>query len=270
MATVRAVDRLRVSSLLLVSTAAVGCLADRSGLPWSQMVDLSHAFDAETLYWPTEEGFVLERGPAGLNASGYYYEAHRFRGAEHGGTHVDAPIHFARGGASVEALDPADLSGAAAVIDVTAAVSRDPDYLVSRQDLLDWEREHGRLPADAIVLLRTGTARFWPDRERYLGTALRGAAGVQALHFAGLAPEAAVWLVGERSVGAVGIDTASIDHGPSTDFEAHRILSAAGIPVFENVTNLDQLPAVGFWVVALPMKISRGSGAPLRIVALLP
>lgn len=270
MATVPAVPWIRAAPLLIVSVVAAGCLAARPGPPWSRMIDLSHSFDADTIYWPTEEGFVLERGAAGVNASGSYYEAHRFRGAEHGGTHLDAPVHFAEGGAAVDALEPGDLSGAAVVVDVTRAAARDRDYLISRQDLLDWEREHGRLPARSVVLLRTGFARFWPDRERYLGTSLRGRAGVEALHFPGLAPDAAAWLAAERSIGAVGIDTASIDRGPSTAFRAHRILAAAGIPVFENLANLQGLPAAGFWIVALPMKIAQGSGAPLRIVAVLP
>jgi kynurenine formamidase len=234
------------------------------------MVDLSHAFTADTIYWPTEEGFVLERGFAGITDGGYYYEAHRFRGAEHGGTHLDAPIHFAEGAAAVDELHPSELSGAAVVIDVSAACEREPDYQVTQADFLAWEAEHGLLPRSSIVLLRTGYARHWPDRERYLGTALRGSAGVAALHFPGLDPAAAEWLVRDRRIRAIGIDTASIDYGPSRDFLSHRILFAAGIAAFENVANLEKLPAQGFSVVALPMKIAGGSGAPLRIVALLP
>jgi kynurenine formamidase len=118
--------------------------------------------------------------------------------------------------------------------------------------------------------LRTGTARFWPDREGYLGTAERGLQGVRGLHFPGLDPAAAEWLVADRRIRAVGIDTASIDHGPSSDFLAHRVLFAAGIPAFENVANLAELPPKGFSIIALPMKIAGASGAPLRIVALLP
>jgi kynurenine formamidase len=113
-------------------------------------------------------------------------------------------------------------------------------------------------------------SRYWPERARYLGTELRGPEGVAALHFPGLDPLAAEWLVRDRRIRAIGIDTASIDHGPSSDFRSHRVLFAAGIPAFENVANLEKLPAEGFSVVALPMKIARGSGAPLRIVALMP
>ena len=118
--------------------------------------------------------------------------------------------------------------------------------------------------------MRTGWSARWPDRRSYLGTDVRGAEGVALLRFPGLSPQAARWLAEQRRVRAVGIDTASIDHGPSTHFEAHRALCAANIPVFENVADLGQLPAAGAFVVALPMKIAGGSGGPLRIVALLP
>ena len=168
MATVGAMTRTRRFLALVIVGLAAGCLGGDLGgdlaAPWARMVDLSHPFGAETVYWPTEEGFELERGPSGVNESGYYYEAHRFRGAEHGGTHVDAPIHFSEGGAAVDALALADLSGPAAVVEVTREVERDRDYLISRQDLLGWEEEHGRLPERAILLLQTGMSRFWPDR----------------------------------------------------------------------------------------------------------
>ena len=260
-----------LSAILALGGCLVLCGCSTSGVPsWSSVVDLTHSFDADTIYWPTEEGFVLETGFAGQAEGGYYYEAHRFRAAEHGGTHLDAPIHFAEGAAAVDDLHPMELAGEAVLIDVSDACARDRDYLVSQQDFLEWEDQHGRIPRSAILLLRTGLSRVWPDRERYLGTALHGAEGVRALHFPGLDPAAADWRVSDRRIRAIGIDTASIDHGPSTDFMSHRVLFAAGIPAFENVANLERLPATGFAVVALPMKIAGGSGAPLRIIALLP
>jgi kynurenine formamidase len=125
------------------------------------------------------------------------------------------------------------------------------------------------MPRGAIVLLRTGWERFWPNAERYLGTAQRGEAAVPQLHFPGLGRAGARWLVRQRGVKAVGIDTASIDYGQSTNFLAHRVLGAANVPVFENVARLGRLPVRGFSVVALPMKIDGGSGGPLRIMAVL-
>lgn len=145
-----------------------------------------------------------------------------------------------------------------------------PDARIRVEDLQGWEARHGPIPDRAIVLLRTGWSERWPDRERYLGTDATGPEAVAELHFPGLHPDAARWLVENRNPGAVGIDTPSIDYGQSSDFLAHRILYEAGIPGFENVTGLDALPPWGAFVVALPMKIEGGSGAPLRIVAFVP
>lgn len=253
--------------LLLIACGGGDFRAPQTG---RRIVDLSHAFDEESIYWPTEEGFVLERGPAGLTPGGYYYEAHRFRGAEHGGTHIDAPIHFHADRWHVDEIPLERLVGPGVRVEVRAAVAEDRDYRVDVADLQAWERRHGRIPDGALVLLHTGYGRFWPERGAYLGTSARGAAAVEELHFPGLHPEAARWLVAERQVRAVGLDTASIDHGPSRNFEAHQVLCAANVPVFENVGQLDRLPPRGFEVVALPMKIRGGSGAPLRIIAILP
>jgi len=233
-------------------------------------IDLTHAFGADTIYWPTEKGFVLEREFAGPNPKGYYYAANRIATAEHGGTHLDAPRHFAEGRKTSDELDVGRLVGEAVVVDVTAQCAADPVYEVSPDDLVAWERAHGRQLVDVIVLLKTGWARKWPDRAAYLGTAATGPEAVTELRFPGLAPDAARWLVEQRRIKAIGIDTASIDHGPSTHFGSHVILCGAEVPIFENVADLAALPAAGAFVAALPMKIAGGSGGPLRIVARLP
>jgi kynurenine formamidase len=235
-----------------------------------RLVDLTHPFDADTLYWPTEEGFVLERGEAGVTDAGYYYEAHRFRAAEHGGTHVDAPIHFHADRWTVDQIPLDRLIGEAVVVDVEAACARDRDHAVGVAELAAFEAAHGEIPRGAIVLLRTGVGRHWPDRGAVLGTARRGPDAVAELHFPGLSPAAARWLIQERAIAAVGLDTPSIDPGVSTRFETHQVLFAANVPAFENLANLDRLPATGSRVIALPMKIGGGSGAPLRAVAIVP
>ncbi len=233
------------------------------------LLDLTHSFDAETIYWPTEtRGFELEKVAEGMTEKGYFYSANRFCSAEHGGTHLDAPFHFSATGATVEALPLERLVGRGMVVDVSEKAHQDRDYLVGIEDFEIWEKLHGPMPEGAIVLLRTGFGHFWGDREKYLGTARLGSEAVPELHFPGLHPEAAAWLRDERRITAVGIDTASIDHGPSSDFGAHVALAAGNIPIFENVASLDSLPDDGFLVAALPMKIAGGSGAPLRIIAL--
>ena len=205
-----------------------------------------------------------------MTDKGYFYASKRFAAAEHGGTHLDAPIHFSKGGKTVDQLSLDRLIGEAAVIDVSEVCSRDPDYQVTVDDLRGWEVEHERQLVDVIVLIHTGFAKSWPDRKRYLGTEKLGSEGVAQLHFPGLDPDAAKWLAEHRSVKAVGIDTASIDHGQSQRFQSHVTLFRHNIPAFENVTNLHELPSQGATVIALPMKIASGTGAPLRIIASLP
>lgn len=259
-----------VCLLLVASCARPQPSAPPPALPEGALVDLTYAFDEHTVYWPTADGFALTPDAQGWQDAGYYYEANSFTAAEHGGTHLDAPIHFAEGMWTTDAIPLERLIGPAAVIDVSEAAAANRDYLVSVEDIERWERAHGPLMDGAIVLLRTGYGQYWPDRERYMGTAERGAEAVSQLHFPGLAPEAAAWLARERAIDAIGIDTPSIDTGQSSLFESHQHLFAANIPAFENVANLEALPATGATVIALPMKIARGSGGPLRIVAIVP
>jgi kynurenine formamidase len=243
--------------------------ARRLALPEGTFVDLSHTYDQTTVFWPTAAPFRLEKVADGVTPGGYYYAANNFFTSEHGGTHLDAPVHFAQGAQSADRIPLDRFFGEAAVIDVTAQADANADYLVTVDDLLRAEREGGPIPTGAIVLIRTGFSTRWPDAARYLGTAERGEAAATKLHFPGLHPGAATWLLDNRQPKAVGIDTASIDHGPSSAFETHRALFARNVPAFENLTNLDALPLRGALVVALPMKIGGGSGGPLRAVAIV-
>lgn len=262
--------RLRMfASLFLV---AAGCANPPSGreVPAGNVVDLSHAYDSQAIFWPTAEPFRLEKVADGVTAAGYYYAANNFFTSEHGGTHIDAPVHFAQGHQAVDEIPVERLLGDAVVVDVTQAAERDADYQVTADDFRRFEQEHGAIPSDAIVLIRTGFSRRWPDAATYLGTPARGAEAVSQLHFPGLHPDAARWMIENRPIKAIGIDTASIDYGQSTLFESHRLLYERDIPAFENLTSLDRLPGRGAFVVALPMKIRGGSGAPLRAIAIVP
>ena len=236
----------------------------------SRVIDLTHPFDEQTIYWPTEKGFLLEKGQSGLTPKGYFYSANRFAAAEHGGTHLDAPIHFFQDHRTVDAIPLEQLVGEGVVIDVREKCEDNPDYQIGIEDLRAWETEHRRQLVDVIVLLNTGYGRRWPKRKEYLGTDAIGQQAVAELHFPGLAPEAARWLVEERHIKAVGIDTASIDFGQSTHFESHVRLCEHNVPACENLADLDQLPDGPLVVIALPMKIAGGSGAPLRIAAICP
>ena len=257
-------------ALSLVSCNTVDTAAKNAWREPGRIIDLTHPFGEETIYWPTAEGFRLRIDARGRTEGGYHYEANSFSTAEHGGTHIDAPVHFGEGKRTVDEVPLEQLMGPGIVVDVREACARDRDHRVTADELQAWEREHGRIPAGAIVLLHTGFGRFWPDRARYMGTDGRGQEAVKELHFPGLDPAAARWLVSERSIRAVGLDTPSIDHGPSRSFDTHRVLSGANVPALENVARLELLPPSGFTVIALPMKIRGGSGGPVRIAALLP
>jgi kynurenine formamidase len=238
--------------------------------PAGTLVDLSHSYDKTTIFWPTAAPFALETVSAGMTPGGYYYAANNFSTSEHGGTHLDSPIHFAEGKSTVDQIALTRLVGPAIVIDVSSQSDANADYLITVADIEAAEKQDGPIPSNAILLLRTGFSRRWPDAAKYLGTAERGDAAVAKLHFPGLHPDAARWIVANRPVRAIGIDTASIDYGQSTLYESHRALFASEIPAFENLTSLERLPKRGAYVVALPMKIGGGSGAPLRAIAIVP
>jgi kynurenine formamidase len=254
---------------MLFSTLLIFSLRGKPEFPKGKIVDLSHSYDSATIYWPTEDGFRLEKEYDGMTDKGYYYASNKFCTAEHGGTHIDAPVHFARGGRTVDQIPLEQLTGEAVVIDVQKQCETNRDYQITREDLQAWEKKNGTIESGAIVLLRTGYGRRWPDRQSYMGTDERGAGAVAKLHFPGLHPEAARWLTLSRQIKAVGLDTPSIDYGQSTLFESHRILFEKNIPAFENLANLDQLPLKDFLLIALPMKIKGGSGGPLRVIAIV-
>lgn len=233
------------------------------------LVDLSHSFDGDTIYWPTSpSGFELETLSFGIGEGGYFYAANSFSTPEHGGTHIDAPIHFSEQGWSLDEIPVDRFFGSAIVIDVSDKIGKDRDYQLTVSDIEQFEKVHGRITAGAMVLMRTDHSRYWPDAAKYLGSDKQGDAS--DLHFPGYGAAAARLLVEERQVNAIGIDTASIDHGPSTDFIVHQIVGRHNVLGFENLTHLDQVSAVGATLIALPMKIGGGSGGPLRVIALVP
>ena len=235
-----------------------------------KIIDLSHDYSKETIYWVTAKQFDLDTVFAGQTENGFYYAANNFSTAEHGGTHIDAPIHFAKHGQTVEEIPLESLMGPAIKIDVSQKALDNRDYLISVDDLKDWEaKQNTEIPEGSIILLETGYSKFYPDHIKYMGTDQRGEEAVELLHFPGLSQEAAKWLTENRSIKAIGIDTPSIDYGQSKLFKAHVVLLSNNIPAFENLTNLDLVPETDFQIIALPMKIKGGSGAPLRAIALV-
>ncbi len=259
-----------ITGLLLT---ALGCTQKdpTAFLMDARWVDLTHAFEENTLYWPTNTPFSKDTVFYGITDKGYFYASFIYTAEEHGGTHFDAPLHFGHPESpTVEQIPLQQLMGPGVVVDVSEKALSDRDYLVSVSDFLEWESQYGTMPDQSIILLQTGYGQFWPDPLSYTGTDLTGEEAVAHLRFPGLDPDAAQWLVDNRKINAIGLDTPSIDRGQSVYFKAHRILCHAEITIYENVANLDKLPDSGSFIIALPMKIKGGSGAPLRIIAMVP
>ena len=198
----------------------------------------------------------------GRTDKGFYYTAYNFSAAEHGGTHVDAPIHFFENRNTVDAIPLEQLIGQGVVIRIADKVAADRSYQLSVVDVQAWEKAHGTIPDGAILLIDTGSSNLWPNRKAYMGTDERGEEAVKQLKFPGIHPTTAKFLAMERKIKAVGFDTPSLDYGGSTHFETHQILFEKNIPGFENVTNLDKLTLKGTTIIALPMKIKGGTAVP--------
>ena len=233
----------------------------------AKLVDLTYTFDENTVYWPNAEGFRHRKDSWTQSPGGYWYAAGEFASAEHGGTHLDAPVHFSEGKLTLDKLPVERLVAPVQVIDVSSKAAQDRDYRVTVEDIALWERAHTNIAENSIVVIRTGWGKFWPDRKQYLGSDVKG--DITHLHFPALSKEAAEVLV-TRKIAGLGIDTASMDYGPSADFIVHQVLNGANIYGIENIANAEKLPETGATLIVLPMKIGEGSGGPARVVALLP
>jgi len=255
-------------TVIITAVCSVLLASSLHAVEEKKLVDMTYPFSSETLHWPTAKPFNLETVNEGRTPQGFWYSSYNYSGSEHVGTHLDAPFHFAEGKWTTEKIPLAQTIGPGVVIDVRRSAEADRDYLLRVDDLQAWEKRFGRIPNGTIVLMHSGWGKYWGDRKRYFGTDAPG--DTQDLHFPGFSKEAAEFLVKQRGVKAVGLDTPSIDHGPSRNFIAHQILGGANVPIFENVASMERLPAKGATIYAIPMKIKGGSGAPLRIFALLP
>jgi kynurenine formamidase len=235
-----------------------------AGIPQGRVrvVDLTHAHREGIPAWPGDAKPFEARIQARAEQAGYFSRS--FCTLEHFGTHMDAPVHFPPGKTTVDAIPPTRLFGPAVVLDVTAQARENADYLLTPADIERWETAHGAIPAGAIVLLRTGWAARWPDEQAYRN---QDSAGV--MHFPGFSVEAVRRLI-ERRVSGLGIDTLSIDHGPSQTFEAHRVSHGADLFHLENLADLSALPPTGAFLIAAPVKLEGGSGGPARVFAILP
>ncbi|XP_055328220.1 uncharacterized protein LOC129581267 [Paramacrobiotus metropolitanus] len=243
---------------------------DLLNLQESDVIDLTHPFNNQTVYYPTMEqlGFTFQLGTVyrGVDKRGHYSAAYWFQAAEHGGTHIDAPLHTQENGSSVEGIPVTQLIGAAVVIDLSREARRNPDYKVSVEDFESWEAQNGRIPSNSILLLNFGWARRWPNRNALYGT--KHFPEDTVFRFPGVSIRAANWVLRHRTPKAIGTDAPSIDPGSEQRlFPVQHLLGRANVIVIEFVANLDRMPPIGAIVIGLPMKIDGGSGAPVRLIA---
>ncbi len=271
-------SNLRTSTLNLMKTRTffVGCIlavtvllfahrghGNAQPLGFTSVIDLTHALNAQV---PTFE--VTDKSPYQVKtlatvAKDHYF-LREFCVPEHFGTHLDAPAHFAEGLWTVDQIPPERLVSPLVVIDAIAEAKANPDYQIAVEDIAAWERIHGEIPPNAVVIANTGWNVRWNSAAEYRNADAKG-----VKHFPGYSKDAAKFLVEGRKVNGLGIDTLSIDYGPSTDFPVHQYTMAHSIYHLENVANLDHVPVSGAIVVAAPIKLEGGSGGPVRILALV-
>jgi len=233
------------------------------------ILDMTYPLDEAAIFWPTAKPFSLTKVAWGISEGGWWYASNEFSASEHGGTHSDAPIHFGAGGRTIDQIPLAEWIGPAVKVDVTAKCSKDRDYLLSADDLKAWEKDNGRIPAGSWVIMYTGIGTlYYPDKKMVLGTERIGKEAIAELSFPGFSPESIEFLLKERNIKGIAIDTPSIDRGKSQDFKVHRVLFAADKLALENIANLDKLPAKGATLYVIPMFIKEGTGAPARVFAI--
>jgi kynurenine formamidase len=243
------------------STAGEGLL-ERALKGQARIIDLTHTLGARTPTFSGERDSFRYEKLADVERDGYTMGA--FKVPEHFGTHIDAPGHFLKGSQTIDRIEARRLVAPAAVIDVRSKVESNPDYQLTAADIKEWERG-GRIPDGAVVLLLTGWDKRYADADRYRNQDSRA-----VMHFPGFSVEAVDYLIKQRKVEGLGIDTLSIDHGPSKDFAAHKLSHGAGLYHIENMTALDKLPARGAVIFIGPLPIENGSGSPARILAIAP
>ncbi len=239
--------------------------------PREKILDMTYAFGDDSIYWPTGKSFKSTKVFRGINDQGWWYASNDYEANEHGGTHADAPIHFAKNGRTIDQVPLEEWIAPAVKIDVTPQCAKNRDYLLRVEDIENFEKKYGKIPARAWVIMFTGIGtQYYPNKQKVLGTEMTGKEAVDYLSFPGFSAESAAYLLKERNITGIAIDTPSIDYGKSKDFPVHRLLCGANKLAVENIANLGKLPSVGAVLYVIPMLIKNGTGSPARIFAVLP
>jgi kynurenine formamidase len=236
-----------------------------------KILDMTYPFGDNSIYWPTGKSFKAKPMFWGINDKGWWYASNDYSANEHGGTHVDAPIHFYQKGRTMDQIPLQEWIAPAVKIDATKQCTENRDYLLKKEDIINFEKKYGKIPPKAWVIMYTGIGtQYYPDRKKVLGTDMKGEEAVKKLSFPGFSVESVKFLLKERDITGIAIDTPSIDYGKSTEFLVHRELFKENKLAIENIANLDKLPPTGATLYPIPMLIEKGTGAPARIFAILP
>jgi kynurenine formamidase len=227
----------------------------------NKYLDLSHTIDETTTVWPGTTPFHRELRLDYLSDGCRVFDYHSTQGL---GTHIDAPSHFINGARSIHQLTLQELISPTCVIDIREQVSRDPDYVLTRDDVLRWESVQGKITVGHIVIIFTGWSQYWQDANKYFNADAQGIS-----HFPGVDVSAAELFV-QREIVGLGIDTASVDCGSTQNYPVHHVLLGNSLYHIENLTNLELLPSRGATLFALPTKVKDGPEASARVVAVLP
>jgi kynurenine formamidase len=226
----------------------------------TRVLDLSYAINDQLVPWPGDKRWFEAQVNATVEKNGYFTRS--FWMLEHYGTHLDAPIHFPPGRATVDQIAAKQFFGPAVVLEVREEGAKDADYQAPVSRVEQWEKKHGRILQGSIVLLRTGWAARWPDAQKYRNQDAQG-----KMHFPGFSAEAAKLLI-SREVSGIGCDTMSADYGASEDFAVHHLVLGAGLYQLENLSDLSGLPEAGAFLVVAPIKLEGGSGGAVRVFAI--
>lgn len=226
------------------------------------VIDLSHAVSEDAPNWDGKPSSLKTRTLLTHERDGFYAREITFD--EHVSTHIDAPAHVLNGMWTVDQIPPERLVRPLVVLDVSERAANNPGYLVDVSDIARWEEAHGTLPQESVVIAYTGWDRRWHSQKEFRNPDAKG-----TMHFPGFSLEAAKFLVDARNIVGLGIDSMSVDAGNSNDFPVHYYCAEHSVYHLESVANLETVPAAGATVVVSPMKLDKGSGAPVRILALV-